>query len=212
MADTAILQHPSLERLFRTEGTEQILAPGTSVARQGEPVRAVYRIVAGCARLSVYTAEGERRVLQFLGRGDVFGLNGATEWSASHEAVDTLIVRRIPVERFERALAADEGLQRAVRASLGSQIERQVWLAVRTTIGPAVDRVRSFLEDFSDRRHAAGFVALPMGRRDIADHLGLSMETVSRSISALRDAGEIELRGAAFYRLCDGAEAASHAA
>ncbi|MEO1533862.1 MAG: helix-turn-helix domain-containing protein, partial [Pseudomonadota bacterium] len=71
---------------------------------------------------------------------------------------------------------------------------------------PAEARLRGFLAEFTrqagkDLQLASGFVSLPMSRRDIADHLGLTLETVSRAFGALRRRGQLELLGKAAFRL-----------
>ncbi len=66
---------------------------------------------------------------------------------------------------------------------------------------PAEERVRRFLTEFAARRAASGFTVLPMPRRDIADHIGLTVETVSRAFSALKRKGMIEMRGCDRFRM-----------
>jgi CRP-like cAMP-binding protein len=65
----------------------------------------------------------------------------------------------------------------------------------------APERLLQFLHGFASTRSSSGFIALPMCRRDIADHLGLSVETVSRAFSTLKRTGRISLSGAEKYKI-----------
>lgn len=190
-----------LAAFFGIHATTMKIEPGTTIAHQCEPARSAYRIVRGCVRSAYYTQEGDRKILQFLGAGDYLGLGDAPHWSAAQEAVDTVVLEAVPRTVFEAALRHDCMLQGAVRHNLAREVEAHAALLVLTAQTTAVDRVRLFLERHASRRGNSGFVVLPMGRRDIADHLGLSMETVSRAFSTLKAHGDIALRGASFFRL-----------
>lgn len=158
-------------------------------------------------RSSAYTFEGDRKVLQFIGPGEFLGMDDADHWLVSHEAVDTVVLHAIPRSCLEAKLAACPALNVAVRHELAVQISRHAALLVMTSQTAAADRVLMFLRAYAARREGTGFIALPMGRRDIADHLGLSMETVSRAFSTLRSRGDIALKGAAFFRILKSAYA-----
>lgn len=201
--DTHAADLAALDALFATRGAERRVAPGSTIEAQGATVHTILRLRRGCVRSCIYTKAGDRKILSFRAPGDVLGLDAGTTWPAAQEAVETVILDVLPRTAFDRALEADPALQRAVRAILSAMVADHARLLVLTACAPAVDRVRAFLAAHAARRRSPGFVALPMGRRDIADHLGLSMETVSRSFTALRDAGDLDLNGAAFYRLTD---------
>lgn len=189
-----------LDELFRKHGVVVKNEPDTAIVHQGAPASMVYRILRGCIRSCAYTFDGDRKVLQFLGAGDFLGLGDAGSWPASYEAVDMVVLEAIPRSVFEAELVQCPALNAAVRHELVKQIDRHVALLVLTAQTTAVERVRMFLRKFAARRGGNGFIALPMGRRDIADHLGLSMETVSRAFSTLKNDGDIALKGAAFFR------------
>ena len=204
-----------LDGLFEKYGTTVKAAPGSTIVHQGAVSGSVYRILRGCVRSSFYSSEGDRKLLQFLGAGDFLGLGDGDRWAASQEAVDTVVLEAVPRRLFEAELLKDPALQGAVRHELCRKIEAHAALLVLTAQTTAVDRVRMFLKGYAARRGSCGFIALPMGRRDIADHLGLSMETVSRAFSTLKSDGEIALRGASFFRLLTEAgakEGLAHAA
>ena len=190
-----------LNEFFQGTGSTIKIAPGETIAHQGAPLDTVYRILRGCVRTSFYSEDGDRKLLQFLGPDDFLGLSDAAFWPTSQEAVDMVVLQAIPRRLFEAELLESPALQCAVRHELVRKIDAHASLLVLTAQTTAVDRVRMFLHNFAARRASTGFIALPMGRRDIADHLGLSMETVSRAFSTLKAQGEIALRGASFFRL-----------
>lgn len=195
-----------LAPFFRQHGTQIKVAPGAVIAHQGEAATKIYRVVRGCVRSTVYSQDGDRKVLQFLGAGDILGLGNAADWPASQEAVDMVVLESAPRHLLEAELAADPDLERTIRDCLAQQIASLASLLVLTAQTTAVERVKAFLQGFVARRASTSFVSLPMSRQDIADHIGLSMETVSRAFSALKAQGQIELRGANFVRLIQSAD------
>lgn len=191
--------HP-LATFFRERGTEMKFQTGATIAAQGSTSDTVYRILRGCVRVCAYSECGERRILQFLSSGDYFGIEDVDECITAREAVDTVVLSAVSRKAFEAEMQHRAEFQNAVRRRLAQDVGAHASLFILTAKSSAVERVKLFLEDYARRRSSDGFIALPMCRRDIADHLGLSMETVSRSFSTLREGGEIALRGANFFR------------
>ena len=189
-----------LAAIFRDRGTELKVAPDTTISSQGSPSDTMYRISRGCVRVCAYSKDGDRRILQFLGAGDYLGLEDVTECLTAREAVDMVVLTAVPRFAFEAQLAHRPELQTAVRDSHALQINAHTELFILTAQTSAVERVKLFLMQFAARRSSKGFIALPMCRRDIADHLGLSMETVSRAFSSLKARGDIALKGSNFFR------------
>ncbi|MDU8943738.1 Crp/Fnr family transcriptional regulator [Ovoidimarina sediminis] len=191
---------PSLSELFETSGIKRRFNPGATIAAQGERQAWVYMVARGCVRSCIYSPEGHRRVVRFRGPGSVLGLGLAAEWTTSEEAVDMAVLEAIPVAAFEAMLAASPAAQRDLHDRMREEIEAHAALLVLTSNSSAVDRVREFLKDFARSRKSGGLISLPMSRRDIGDHLALSMESVCRAISTLKRDGEIDLKGASFFR------------
>lgn len=192
--------HAGLAALFDEHGTQVKVVPGAAIVHQGAPSDTVYRIDRGCVRSCVYSENGDRKILRFLRPGDCIGLGDGNRWLAAHEAVDFVVAEAIPRRVFESRLLDDVSLQTAVRHQMAEEIKAHAALLVLTAQTTAVERVRKFLWRYAASRERAEFVVLPMSRRDIADHLGLSMETISRAFTTLKDLGEIELNGASFFR------------
>jgi CRP/FNR family transcriptional regulator len=204
-----------LDAIFDSMATQIKVGQGGTIAAQGQPADHVFRILRGHVRSCVYSETGDRSIPQFLGSGDYLGLVGARAWSSSQEAIETVVLASMSRTAFETALASDPVATAEVRVRLAEQVDAHARLLALMAHTSAVERVQAFLQRFAASRKSNGYVSLPMGRQDIADHLGLSMETVSRSISTLRASGEIELRGASFFRIpspCDPHGHIAHAA
>jgi CRP/FNR family transcriptional regulator len=169
--------------------------PGQTIVVERDPIDHYYRIVSGTVRLYQSMADGRRQVLDFLTQRDCFGLTGLGCHAYSVEAVSRVVMIRYPRHLLEAAVQSDPGLGRRLFrlacAELGRAQEQMLLLGRKT----AEERIASFLV-----RLAAGMdtgpqpvVTLPMSRLDIADHLGLTIETVSRTLSRFKRAGLIDL-------------------
>jgi len=159
---------------------------------EGEAADYVYKVIKGTIRTSKVLTDGRRQIGGFYLPGDVFGLESGDEHAFSAEAItasEVLVIRRAALI----ALAArDLGVARELWALTGSELGRaqeHLMLLVKT----AQERVAGFLLEMSARRPAGDTVELPMTRQDIADYLGLTIETVSRTLTSLAHDSAIEL-------------------
>ncbi|MCG6884338.1 MAG: cyclic nucleotide-binding domain-containing protein [Silicimonas sp.] len=191
-------------------GTTQKLSASATIVSQGDKVTSVYRVVSGHVRCCAYTEDGHRRVVCFRGAGAIIGMGQPTHgtWNTSVEAVTACVVQSVARTLIDDRMPEDPEILNGVVRSLQSEIDQQEAHLLMMAVLPASERVFSFLEEFSRQRGSKGYVALPMCRRDIGEYLGLSMETVSRSFSALRDSQRIETLGAEKFRLLDPASQA----
>lgn len=183
---------------------------------EGDLAEHWYEVVSGQVRVSKLTADGRRQIIDVLFPGDVFGFDGwgahATSAEAASERGATVIKRCR--RRLEALADNDPQLARSIRAltcsGLARAHERLLTLGRRT----ATERVAAFLLEMERRLspHRMGVeFDLPMVRTEIGDYLGLTMETVSRTISALQRAGLIALSSAHRLRICDHARLMSAA-
>lgn len=170
----------------RFEADEEVYAEGDRAAH-------FYKVTSGTVRTYKLLDDGRRQIAGFHFPGDIFGVEAGEEHRFGAEAVTgtTLIVYR----RGERdALARDGGvLAREVVASVMRTLERAQDHMMLLGRKSAKERIASFLLGLADRTEAVSAVELPMSRADIADHLGLTVESVSRSLTQLERAGVIEL-------------------
>jgi CRP/FNR family transcriptional regulator len=174
---------------------------GRTILVEGDPANQFYRILSGTVRLYSSIADGRRQVIDFLAEGEVFGLTGGGAHPYSVEAVTPVTLVRYPRSIVEAAIDRDPEVARDLFALACSELQRaqrQMLLLGRKT---ADERVASFLLRLAEGDDPRPLVTLPMSRQDIGDHLGLTIETVSRTISRFRRAGLISLVGRQQIRL-----------
>ncbi len=179
---------------------------GRTIVIEGDPIEYVYRILSGTVRLYKAVADGRRQIIDFLGPTDCFGLTGLEQHPCSVETITEVVMVRYPRQRLEAAVEErpDLGRQllRLACEELGRAQQRMLLLGRKN----ADERVATFLLDLAERQDVSeegdDCVHLAMSRQDIADHLGLTIETVSRIFSRFRLAGLIDLpdRSAATLR------------
>jgi CRP-like cAMP-binding protein len=191
-----------LDALLETGSVARHAAPDTTLCVQGEPADHLYRIISGTVRLCVYSESGRRHILHFARRGDVLGIFLLENWRFTAEAVDDVVLGWLSRRGVETEIAGDPALQAAHRRRVAREIESRERLLICLADLPAADRLFAFLEDFAPTAtRRDGYARLPMTRQDIGDHLGLSLETVSRAFGELRRRGAIETSGHDRYRI-----------
>lgn len=165
---------------------------GITLAEEGAPARDIFTVTTGGVKLSKLVKFGRRQIVGFLVPGEVFGFVPGKNYPVRAQAVGSVTVRRIPRRRLERLFMEFPEAQRQFLDILTYQLElarEQIVLLHRKS---ARQRVAAFLLGLAQRQgFREGWVSLPMTRADIADYLGLSMETVSRMFSVLRSIGSI---------------------
>jgi CRP/FNR family nitrogen fixation transcriptional regulator len=179
---------------------------GEAVYRPNEPVDYWYRVVFGAARKCASSADGYRHIVDFLLPGDLFGFGARGVRPFCVEAIvpGTLIVR-YPRRPAEQLADSDPQIAREIREAAFDSIarlQRRMVILARTS---AIERVGAFLLEMADRGRgeASQTVSLPMSRYDIADYLGMAVETVSRALTQLRTRRAISLCGVRRVQICD---------
>lgn len=168
---------------------------GAELFGEAEPAEYVYQVIDGSVRSYKLLSDGRRQINAFHLVGDIFGLeNGDTHRFTAEAIVDTFVrlVRRVSLSHIAEtdAMVARDLLN--MTASNLQRAEEHMLLLGRKT---SLERVAAFLLEMDRRLAAAGVMALPMCRRDIADYLGLTLETVSRALSILHDKGILGFLG-----------------
>lgn len=176
-------------------------SPGEQLYRQGDPVRLVYRVLRGAVVSYRLLSDGRRQVTGFHLPGDFLGVEAGVEHACAAEALST--VHASAIERSELAgrAATDIGLARALWQVAVRAVRRSEDHALILARQGATERVAAFLLDFAARLGCPEVIDLPMTRQDIADHVGLTIHTVSRTLSQLQAAGLIEARSTRHVRL-----------
>jgi CRP-like cAMP-binding protein len=165
-------------------------------------------MVCGCARKCEVRSDGRRQIVDFLLPGDFFGLITRDEHRFSVEAVsDGTAVARYPRRRIERLVDFDPRIGRSIREAAFEASSRSQARMVILGRMSAIEKVGAFLIEMAERtrRPMVGGVELSMSRYDIGDYLGLAAETVSRTLSELRQSGAIRFESTHRVRIIDGA-------
>jgi CRP-like cAMP-binding protein len=150
-------------------------------------------VISGTVRLCKLLADGRRHIAEFYFGGDCFGLDNRLERLFSAEAVTDVIVMRYPRRATERLIDDTPALSRCLRdMTLRDLANAQIRMLMLGRMS-APERVATFLLDMFERRDAVRSLELPMSRSDIADYLGLTIETVCRVMSAFKRDGAIDI-------------------
>lgn len=176
--------------IFHRLATKVRFSRGRTIFNHGDDAAYAYRIGSGIVRLCKHTVQGRRLVTHFLFPGDYFGFMQPVTYSFTAEAVTEVNAIAYPQRPIERAAEQDPAVRNRVRALLMRQLlGAQDHLLLLGCLN-AEERVSSFLLWLA-RRMGKEEVAFdpPVSRQDMADYLGLTVETVCRTLSKLRRTG-----------------------
>lgn len=180
-------------------GVRMAFAKDEEVYAQDEPAELMYRVVSGMVRTTRLMSDGRRQVGEFYAPGQLFGLEAGPMHRYSAEALcDSLVqvVRRGVL----RANIGEGELERAIWETTRRELERaqdHLMVLGRKT---ACERVASFLMTLA-QDGGSDSVDLPMGRQDMADYLGLTIETVSRMLTQLQSSKIVEFASCRKFRV-----------
>lgn len=178
----------------------RVLPAGASLVRAGRRMQALYFLRSGSAKDYSLTSGGEERVHAFHLPGDAVGLEAFAERVHPREvvALEPLRYCMIPVRRLERLMDALPGLRQEIVRLLSQAINDAHRLHGTMGSAGARERLAGFLVNLSQRLERRNLsptqFRLTMSRRDIAHHLGMTLETVSRVLTGFRRQGWIEVR------------------
>ena len=169
-------------------------ARNTEIFAEGEPAGHVYKVVSGVVRISKLLPDGRRQISAFHTAGDMFGFEADDVHHASAEAV---VPVKVVAYKWQSLLDAGTGSVSLVRDLLNLTMiglrhtQEHLLLLGRKN---ALERVAAFLVEMAERTKTGSVVELAMARHDIADYLGLTLETVSRMFAELKERGRDQAR------------------
>jgi CRP/FNR family nitrogen fixation transcriptional regulator len=192
-AASGIAAEGALNTVFQFHGAAVRFGRNTEVYGESEPAEYFYQVVSGAIRTYKVLSDGRRQIGAFYLPGDVLGLEAGEVHAFSAEAIIDSTVR-VARRSTIVALAARDGdlaadLWNHTAGGLRLAQEHMLLLGRKN----AEERVASFLLDMARREASVEVVELPMSRQDIADYLGLTIETVSRTLTQLEGKEAIEL-------------------
>ena len=172
----------ALERI----GTRTSFSRNEEIYTEGDEADCWYKVVSGTVRVCKILVDGRRHIAEFCFSGDCFGFDNTSERLYSAEAVDDIVVMRFPRKTTESVIEQDPTVARLLRdvmlRDLANAHGRTLLLGRMT----ASERVAAFLLEMFNRRDRTKTLDLPMSRNDIAVYLGLTIETVCRTLSTFK--------------------------
>jgi CRP/FNR family transcriptional regulator, nitrogen fixation regulation protein len=200
MLSQAMIKHPTSMQARSLTGPIEMFGAIMPSARNSEiygvneRAKYLYKVLKGSVRTYKISQDGRRQISAFYLPGDVFGFEVDDEHTLSAEAIvdcQLLVIRRTSLATLA---TRDSSVARQLWAMTAAELQRtqdHVMLLIKN----AQERVAWFLLEMS-KRSSSDEINLPMSRQDIADYLGLTIETVSRSLTKLENAAAISLPSA----------------
>jgi CRP/FNR family nitrogen fixation transcriptional regulator len=180
---------------LETIGARLTFGRNETIFSEGDCANYCYRIVSGSVRLCKLLADGRRQISDFLLPGDFFGYADFGTHALSAEAVTGVVVARYARNQVEAVSESDSRFRRRLGQILHERLNAAQAHLVMLGRYTVKERISSFLIQMAERLDpdagSADEIDLPMSRLDIADYLGLTIETVCRAISDLKRAGVI---------------------
>jgi CRP-like cAMP-binding protein len=173
-------------------GAAMPFARNTEIYGENEPADYFYKVLSGTVRTYKVLSDGRRQIGAFYLPGDIFGFETGDEHAFSAEAISNakvLVIKRSSIT----ALAARDNTVAHQLLGLTSRELGRAQNHIMLLIKTAQERVAGFLLEMADRAHTSGEFELPMSRQDIADYLGLTIETISRTLTHLENTAAIAL-------------------
>ncbi|WP_300573241.1 helix-turn-helix domain-containing protein [Phenylobacterium sp.] len=189
----------ALSEVMERLGLRMNFAKDEEIFCQDEEADLTYLVVSGAVRTTRLLSDGRRQVGSFYYPGDLVGLETGDIHRFSAEALSDsllLVVKRSALKAFAGDEAVDRAIWEATRRELERTQEHLLVLGRKT----ACEKVASFLMDLAEREGGEQ-ISLPMGRQDMADYLGLTIETVSRMLTQLQGASVVEFDGCRRFRV-----------
>lgn len=191
---------------LRQFGTVHRFARNEALFHEGDPARHILQIVCGTVRLCRHAPDGRRHIAEFAFAGDLCGVFGGAMQSFTAEAVTDVTVIGYPRTQFDRLSERDPGFRANVLSHLSTHLLSVQLHSLMLGCRTAKERLASFVLRLAKRTgaiHNTRQLELTMGRQDIADHLGLTIETVCRAIGALKNEEVLEVPTTHHLVLCN---------
>jgi CRP/FNR family nitrogen fixation transcriptional regulator len=179
---------------FANVGVRMNFAAGEEIYAQDEDADMIYRVVRGSVRTTRLLSDGRRQIGDFYYAGDLLGLEAGPAHRFSAEALgacEILVIRKSALKLY-----GEDGvkIERMIWSETARELQRTQEHVMLLGRKSACEKVASFLLDMA-KRFRGEVAELPMGRQDMADYLGLTIETVSRMVTQLQADGLVRFLG-----------------
>ena len=161
--------------------------------RDGDKASSIYAVRSGCVKTMTESANGEEQIVGFHLAGEILGLDGFVDgvYTCNAQALETSSVCELPIDKLEDLCHSLPGLQRQIRRIMGKEVSADHQLLLLLGKMTAEERLASFLLSLSSRMEERHWknneFNLTMPRQDIANYLGMAVETVSRLFAAFQN-------------------------
>jgi CRP-like cAMP-binding protein len=173
--------------------TSRKLDPGQHLFHEGDDDRNIYKIESGLVRLYRILSDGRRQIISLRFAGDVLGFEAAAERQCSAEAITPVTVHSLDENSTYRHLRDEPALAPQLVSLLSQELESARGQIAVLNRRSAIEKLAAFILELHRRQGECGTVEIQLSRTDIADFLGLTIETVSRNLTKLRTKRIIEL-------------------
>ncbi|WP_246299882.1 Crp/Fnr family transcriptional regulator [Sinorhizobium psoraleae] len=182
--------------LFSRQPLERF-EPGEAIFWESDEATHVFEVADGMLRALRLLGDGRRIIVGFLGPGDLLGVSLKERYLYTVEAISPVQLRRFPRGRFEDEVARNSHLQEQLVSKLRDEMTAAQDQTVLLSRRSADEKLANFLLMMRQRGNSEhrSIIELPMTRLDIANYLGMTIETVSRTITKLANSGIIEGAG-----------------
>jgi CRP/FNR family nitrogen fixation transcriptional regulator len=190
---------PTIVEVMQRLGLKMTFAKDEELFAQDEDADLAHLVVSGAVRTTRLLSDGRRQVGAFYYPGDLIGLESGALHRFSAEAIcdsTVLVVRRSALKAFAGDAAVDRVIWEAMRRELERTQDHLLVLGRKT----ACEKVATFLMGLA-QREPADRVSMPMSRQDVADYLGLTIETVSRMLTQLQGQAVVEFDGCRSFKV-----------
>jgi len=177
---------------FDLLGASTAFSRNEEVFGEGEPADYLYKVMSGGVRTYNTLSDGRRQIAAFYLPGDIFGLEARDVHSVSAETIARSRLHAVKKTELMSRAAGDLAMVNLLLDLTTVELQR-TRAHILLLLKSAQERVVSFLLDMADREDCENEFDLRMSRQDIADYLGLSIETVSRTLTRLESASAISL-------------------
>ena len=183
----------ALDTVLAIPGACPRFARDEEIFGEGESADYVYQVVSGAVRTHRLLRDGRRQIDEFHFAGDYFGLELGEVHRVSAEAMCDASIRLIRRGALNDLAARRGDAARAILRLTAEGLQRSQDHVLMLGRRSAIERVAGLLLDIAERTNARAELDVPMSRQDMADYLGLTIETVSRTLTSLQDEGLIAL-------------------
>jgi CRP/FNR family transcriptional regulator len=190
-----------IDRLDTIIDKSSPLKKGDLLFDQGQAFGSIFAVRAGSVKTYTVTADGEEQITGFYFPGELIGLSGldSGQYPSSARVLETTTVCNIPFVRLDELAGELPELRRQIMRTMSREIRDDQQMLLLLSKKTAEQRLATFLIRLSDRFHVRGYsqtrFRLPMSRNEIANYLGLAIETVSRLFTRFQKSGLIQVEG-----------------